>query len=285
MVDMHCHLDFVPCARVLADELCVAGSLLFSNTVSPRAHCAAAADLGSARNVRVGLGLHPWWVADGRCGEEDVAAFERLAPQTPFVGEVGLDFSAGCLRRSSGEGRDPRVLQTQAFERVVRACASSGSVRVVSLHAVAAEGAVLDVLDRCDAFSGSIAWVFHGFGGSQDALTRAMERGCCVSVGPRMMATKRGRAYAAAIPENRLFMETDLPSREGQPITANQHAGAYEAAFSAVMEARRVDTSDRAGFRARLERRSANLLGLQLQGDLPRFSGAAQDAGGAVACS
>lgn len=35
--------------------------------------------------------------------------------------------------------------------------------------------------------------------------------GCWFSVGERMLATKRGRAYVQSIPSDRLLLETDAP--------------------------------------------------------------------------
>lgn len=62
-VDMHCHLDFADNARELATRACADGIGLYSVTVNPEGYERAAALLGAQPNVRVGAGLHPWWVA------------------------------------------------------------------------------------------------------------------------------------------------------------------------------------------------------------------------------
>ncbi|MDQ9893106.1 hypothetical protein RFZ55_12295, partial [Acinetobacter baumannii] len=53
---------------------------------------AARSRFGTPPNVRVGVGLHPWWIADGRCGEIEIEQAAQLAAASRFIGEVGLDF-------------------------------------------------------------------------------------------------------------------------------------------------------------------------------------------------
>ena len=92
LFDLHCHLDFDPDVRVAAQELAELDMGAFSTTVTPEGYEWACELLEPFGNVRVGLGLHPWWIADGRLGSQDVALFERLAKDERFIGEVGLDF-------------------------------------------------------------------------------------------------------------------------------------------------------------------------------------------------
>ena len=104
LFDLHCHLDFDPDTRAAAQvlaELCIGA---FSTTVTPEGYERARGLLEPFGNVRVGLGLHPWWIADGRLGPQDVALFERLAKDERFIGEVGLDFG-----RDRAETRDAQV--------------------------------------------------------------------------------------------------------------------------------------------------------------------------------
>ncbi|MEF9875795.1 MAG: TatD family hydrolase [Gordonibacter sp.] len=207
--DLHCHLDFAGNARELACGLADCGTECLSVTVSPRGFERAAELLAAYGNVRVGLGLHPWWVSDGRCGEAEVARFEQLAAGARFIGEVGLDFGA----------RHVATCETQlaAFDRVAASCAQGG--KVLSIHAVRSAGDVLDALERRHCLEGN-ACIFHWFSGTSEELKRAVGLGCFFSVGERMLASRRGRAYAQAIPAARLLLETDLPD-EGTPHAAS----------------------------------------------------------------
>lgn len=229
LFDMHCHLDFAPDARAAADAMAAAGLGAFATTVTPTGFERASALFAGCENVRTGLGLHPWWLADGRCGEAEVEEFARLAKTTRYIGEVGLDFGKRC--EGSGDA------QLAAFTRIAAACADGG--RLLSLHAVKAAGCVLDVLERTGALA-SNACVVHWFSGTSDELTRVIRSGCFVSVNPRMLETKRGRAYAQAIPEDRLLLETDMPP-EGAPYDPATELARLERLVADLAGLRRAD--------------------------------------------
>ena len=221
LFDMHCHLDFDPDPAAAARAAAGCGLGVFSATVEPRTYEAAAAALAPFGNVRVGLGLHPWWVVGGAAGEDQLAAFERLAPRARFIGEVGLDFGRAC--------GDTAQDQLAAFDRIAAAC--SGGGRVITIHAVRAAGTVMDVLERRGAAAGN-ACVLHWFSGTSDELHRAVELGFYFSIDPRMLEGRRGRAYARAIPEGRLLLETDAPEEGASydaPARAAQLAGMLDA--------------------------------------------------------
>ena len=201
LADMHCHLDFSSDMAALARLAQTHGVAAFSNTVTPEGYLAASETLAGFPNVRTGVGLHPWWVADGRCGAEQVKLACRLIQETRFVGEVGLDFAP--RREGTFE------TQLDAFERIVDACCAQGG-KVISIHAVRSATAVLDVLERHHATHGN-TYILHWFSGSSQELARARELGCHFSINPAMLTTKRGRAYVRQIPPERLLLETDLP--------------------------------------------------------------------------
>lgn len=261
LFDMHCHLGFCNNAVRAACELAAEGVGAFSNTVTPAEFVAQRAAFAGAGNMRVGVGLHPWWVgergafgsgasvageqatlgadvlvcdgyalsgagasASGELTRQGAAASSHdaadnlellceLVARSRFVGEVGLDFSPRWAAT--------REAQLQVFEAVAATCARTGG-KVLSIHAVRAADQVLDVLERTGALAPTAgnACVIHWFSGTSDQLTRARRAGCCFSVNPRMLQSKRGRAYAQAIPANRLLLETDEPVNQGAPWDA-----------------------------------------------------------------
>lgn len=235
LIDTHCHLDFAGNAAELAAAYAACGGAL-SGTCDPRDFERVRSKLAPyAPRVRVGLGLHPWWVADGTCGEGEVALFERLAPVAPLISEVGLDFQP---RRA-----DTRDAQIEAFERVCAAAARPSAEfprRIMSIHSSAAATCVLDVLERTGCLDACIC-IFHWFSGSQEELTRAIESGCLFSVNERMLKTKRGCAYARAIPEGRLLIETDFPGKPGTTALAVDVAPRLERTMSLLAAARGDD--------------------------------------------
>lgn len=235
LIDTHCHLDFAGNAVELAAAYAACGGAL-SGTCDPRDFERVRTMFAPfAPRVRVGLGLHPWWVADGTCGEGEVALFERLAPAAPLISEVGLDFQP---RR---EGT--RDAQIETFERVCAAAACPSMEfpqRIMSIHSSAAATCVLDVLERTGCLDACIC-IFHWFSGSQEELTRAIDAGCLFSVNERMLKTKRGRAYARAIPKDRLLIETDFPSKPTAMTIPQDVAPRLERTMSLLTAARGAD--------------------------------------------
>ena len=216
--DMHVHLDFMRDMRGVARQAQELGLGLFATTVTPAGFMRAHAALQDAPNVRVGVGLHPWWVADGRCDERDVAQAAELITSTRYVGEIGLDLSPKHVPDGSIDA------QLAAFEAIARACAvtsDESAPKVLSIHSVQAAGLALDTLERTGALA-SCRCIFHWFSGTSDELHRALKAGCRFSINEMMLRTRRGREYARQLPADRLLLETDLPPGEDVEFTAAQ---------------------------------------------------------------
>ncbi|WP_303727417.1 TatD family hydrolase [Denitrobacterium detoxificans] len=201
-VDMHCHPSFLDAMDPLLERASRDRVGMFANTVLPSEYVAVRDVAEFFPGIRLGLGLHPWWVAQGKADEREVCLFEELAPQCRYIGEIGLDFGKRFAAERDGQGA--------VFRRVLAACARPGVPHVMSFHSSLAASVVMDEVERA-GLSDAIL-IFHWFSGSSDELTRARNAGWYFSVGERMLATKRGRAYLQAIPEDRLLLETDLPS-------------------------------------------------------------------------
>lgn len=218
LFDAHCHLDLIAGPNAVAHEASTMGLGLFDCGVDPRDFAGARERSGNNSHVIAGVGLHPWWIADGRCGTAEVDLLCELASRERFIGEVGLDFSP---RFTGTEG-----IQTQAFERLCQALSQHPLLdRVLSIHAVRAAGATLDILESYELLKdtpGSPTIIFHWFSGTSDEFNRARSAGCYFSINKRMLATKRGREYARQIPLNRLLFETDAPAEPSAEISARQ---------------------------------------------------------------
>ena len=212
--DAHCHLDFMSNGEDVARAADEAGMTIFANTVTPAGFAAARKRFASFENVRVGLGMHPWWADESF----DSRAFERLASTTPFIGEVGLDFSA--------KHAENREAQLDAFTWIANICARQGS-KLLSLHAVKSANTVLDILEGASTLA-TCTCIFHWFSDSSDALQRALKAGCYFSVNPMMLATRRGREYVRQLPVDRLLCETDAPPGEDVPYEFAQLAASID---------------------------------------------------------
>lgn len=216
LFDAHCHLDLMACPDTVADETTALGLGLFDCGVDPRDFAAAKTRASHHPNIIAGVGLHPWWLADGRCSATEIDLLCEVAAQERLIGEVGLDFSARFA------GSEP--LQVQAFDRLCDALVQHPLAgRVISIHAVRSAGTVLDVLESHGLLtprSDSPAIIFHWFSGTSDELFRARNAGCYFSVNERMLASKRGREYTRQIPLDRLLLETDAPAEPNTETSA-----------------------------------------------------------------
>ena len=202
----------------VAREAVAMGLGLFDCGVDPRNFAPVDKRASTSSNIIAGAGLHPWWIADGRCGAAEVDLLCEFAIRERFIGEVGLDFSP---RLAGTEG-----IQTQAFERLCQTLSRRPLTgRVLSIHAVPAAGATLDILESNGLLKdtpNSPTIIFHWFSGTSDELVHARHTGCFFSINERMLATKRGREYARQIPLNRLLLETDAPAEPDAEASARQ---------------------------------------------------------------
>ena len=216
LFDAHCHLDLMAHPDAVADEATALGLGLFDCGVNPRDFSAANERACRQPGIIAGVGLHPWWLADGRCGPAEVNLLCEVAAHEHYVGEVGLDFSARFA------GSEP--LQIQALGQLCDALAQRPLAgRVISIHAVRSAGTVLDVLESHGLLipnPDSPVIIFHWFSGTSDELVRARNAGCYFSVNERMLAFKRGHEYARQIPLDRLLLETDSPAEPNTETSA-----------------------------------------------------------------
>lgn len=205
LYDMHCHLDFADNCEDMANN-CDGLIAAVNATVVPSSFVSTTEKLSKCPDFHVALGLHPWWIADGRIGEVDIARFENLTPKASIIGEIGLDFH--------GKRRATRTQQLEVFARILEAIESNGSNRLIFLHSVKCYSDIFGLLEHYDIARNNTC-VFHWFQGSNDDFDRALANGFYFSVGMRMLATPRGKTYAREIPHDRLMLETDNPPHAG----------------------------------------------------------------------
>lgn len=233
-VDMHDHLGWFRDPVAVARAAAARGLGMLAVTVTPEEFLQLRPRLAGIESVRLAVGLHPWWVRDAT----DADTLCELVGRARFVGEIGLDASP---RRASNWDA-----QLAAFERVCAVCASTSvppAPKVLSIHAVRAATAALDVLERTGA-SERCRCVLHWFAGSSDELWRAVRLGCRFSLGERSLATRRGREYARILPADRLLTETDLPEGEGARSSASDVVASLERAVSSIATARETSVEE-----------------------------------------
>ena len=231
--DAHVHANLMDSPLNVARSSNEAGLGLFTCGVTPHDYLELAPQL-TQDNIRVGLGAHPWYISDGLVTEKDIELLLELMEQTPYIGEIGLDFSS----RYCVDGL--QELQVKAFTKICKRAAElsqDSKPRVLSMHTVRSVDVVLDILEQTGAAQACIP-IIHWFSGSSDELQRAIKLGCWFSVGEMSLKTKRGREYAKVYPKDRLLTETDLPSSDQANISSADIVDSLKRALSGLSEAR-----------------------------------------------
>ncbi|MFY9263310.1 MAG: TatD family deoxyribonuclease [Actinomycetaceae bacterium] len=231
LLDTHYHLDFLggfDIQRAFLDRLWVRDVSIIAQTMTPTGFRTgldswldvddAESGLGSVH--RWSLGLHPWEITSEQVADEHLAVFANQVERTRFIGEIGLDFSPRRLEVANAAFQ--RSVLADVLQLVMGAArdVSPAEPYVLSIHAVRSAGAVLSLLAELGGCGQTAVPVFHWFSGTSQELTALVRLGGYVSVNPRMLESKRGRAYIRQVPADRLLLESDLPS---EPIIAHQN--------------------------------------------------------------
>ena len=207
LVDFHCHLDLYPDLGTVISACDARRAATLAVTTTPKAFSHNRQLASKSEHVRVALGLHPQLV-EQRANEMDL--FERLLPETRYVGEVGLD--AGRRFYHSFDA------QKNVFRKILDLCSDAGD-KILSVHSVRAAKHVLDLIEECLPVGNSTV-ILHWFTGSAAETRRGVELGCYFSVNERMLATPNGVRVLREIPAPLLLTETDGPfvEKSGKPI-------------------------------------------------------------------
>ena len=231
--DAHVHANLMDSPLNVARSSHDAGLAFFTCGVTPQDYLELSPQLTQG-NIRVGLGAHPGYISDGRVTQKDIELLLELMEQTPYLGEIGLDFSSRyCVD-------ELQELQVKTFTKICTRSAElsrNSQPRVLSMHTVRSVDAVLDILEQTGAAQACIP-IIHWFSGSSNELQRAIKLGCWFSIGEMSLKTKRGREYAKVYPKDRLLTETDLPSSDHTDISSADIVNSLKRALSGLSEAR-----------------------------------------------
>lgn len=270
LLDTHYHLEFlddISLRHAFLQECALRRIGIVGQTVLPSSYAALmeeeavlapdAAEKPKTPPFGLALGFHPWWVGTAAQNEAELALIEKWLPTTHYIGEIGLDFSPRRLEVAS-EARQLHVFRTILAAAVREASGRPAFGRlseegnfVLSIHAVQSATTVLNELEAVEAVENGLIPILHRFSGNSDELTRLMRMGGYISVHPRMLMSKRGRAYVQQIPGERLLLETDLPprhsiyaafpARERARREAEDVAAALQETYEAIATLRRDD--------------------------------------------
>jgi TatD DNase family protein len=215
--DSHCHLDPMRYGEDLAAVLARARAAGVNGmtVIGTRAvDSEAAADLAAREPGLVSAaGIHPNDVHEIDPDEWDRITRLVASGGVAAIGETGLDWYRDAA---------PRELQRDYFDRHIRLAQKLGLPVVV--HTRESIRDALDML-REAAARGPVAAVLHAFTGTAAEAAEAIEIGC--HLGFAGMVTFRSaaelRGVAAAVPLERLLIETDSPFLSPEPLRGRRN--------------------------------------------------------------
>jgi TatD DNase family protein len=226
VIDSHCHLADAAYADDVEDVVRRAHAAGVSSGLCVLA-CGDAQEAARAGHVaalwptlRFAVGVHPHQ-AHEFAGREDLvvrAVIEGLAafPGACAIGEIGLDYHYDF---------SPRGVQRDVFGRQVRFAREAGIPIVV--HTREADEDTIRIVG--DEGRGEVRGVFHCFSGTERLAGQALALGFVLSFSgivtfPRAEPIRR---IAAAVPADRLLVETDCPYLAPVPVRGKRNEPAF----------------------------------------------------------
>jgi TatD DNase family protein len=194
MIDVHSHIDRYKDPNAITAETQREGVYTIAMTNLPSHFLMGLPHVRNYSKVQLALGFHPLAAGDF---EQERTLFRKSFHMTPFIGEVGLDFSR--------MGKVARDVQLANFRLVAETI--SKAKKVISLHSREAESTVLDILSE---FEIPIA-IFHWYSGPLRVMDEVVSQGHFFSVNPAMLRSGKGQQIISRIPSDRLLTETDGP--------------------------------------------------------------------------
>ncbi|WP_051353766.1 TatD family hydrolase [Atopobium fossor] len=264
LYDMHLHLDFCDDPQQVCTDAQQRGLACFAVPVTPQSSVEFALHMGTdltntnnnvhISNLRIGIGAHPWWIADNSISQADLMYAAKLIKHHRYVGEIGLDFSSSHVNLAS---KDTQIAAfTQICTAAAHASQADGQSRVLSIHAVQAAPETLTILEQTTALKHCIC-IFHWYSGPSDTLHKAITHDCLFSINPMMLNTRRGREYARQIPIKQLLTETDLPMPNHTQLTAQEIANTLIQTIEKLAHIRAIDPL---ALQAQLAHNAANVF-------------------------
>jgi TatD DNase family protein len=223
LIDSHCHLDYPGLAEDVPDLIRRAGDAGVGRMVTISTHVGRfdvyRALAEANHEVFFSVGTHPHHAGE----EPDIAADEIVAlarhPRCIAIGEAGLDYHYD---------RIPREIQRRVFRNHIAAAREAQLPLVI--HARDADDDMIEILTE-ETGRGRFDAVLHCFSSGARLAEAGVGLGFYVSFSG-ILTFKRSdelRRIAAAVPTDRLLVETDAPYLAPEPYRGKSNEPAYVA--------------------------------------------------------
>lgn len=228
IVDTHCHLDYPGVAEdeagVVARAAAAGVTTLVTIATRQAAWAAVVALTERHSGVFCALGIHPHEAGNETLDDAGLTALAEH-PKVVAVGETGLDHHYDLA---------PRDAQAASFRRHIAVARATGLPLVV--HTREADAATMDILEA-EMAAGPFGGVIHCYSSGPDLARRAVAIGLHLGLGG-MLTFKRAdaiRETVAAMPLERLVLETDAPYLAPVPYRGRTNEPAYVALVAAEL--------------------------------------------------
>jgi len=221
LVDSHCHLDFPDFAAeldaVVARARAAGVGRIVTISTRVRRHAQVLLIAEKFADVFCSIGTHPHNAAE----ESDVDAKMLVAlakhPKIVAIGEAGLDYHYD---------NSPRGAQLASFRQHIAAARETGLPLVI--HSRDCDADMAKILEE-ETGKGAFKAVLHCFTGGRDLAFKAIALGHYVSFTGILTFNRSDelRAIAAALPAERVLVETDAPYLAPMPYRGQRNEPAY----------------------------------------------------------
>jgi TatD DNase family protein len=233
LVDSHCHLDFPDFSSELDAVVGRARRAGIGRIVTISTRVRRFGEIEAITNryddIYCSVGTHPHHASE----EPDITADDlmRVAERDKVVaiGEAGLDYHYD---------NSPRDAQESGFRTHIAAARETGLPLVI--HAREADDDIARILEE-ESGKGAFSFVLHCFTGGLDLARRGVKLGGYVSFSGILTFKKSAelRNIAAALPADRLLVETDAPYLAPDPWRGKRNEPAYVGETARVLAATR----------------------------------------------
>jgi TatD DNase family protein len=150
------------------------------------------------------IGIHPWYIAEGRIEADLKIIEEKLQTQNCLaIGECGLDKRMEI----------PLELQTLVFEKQL--LLAEKYKKPVVIHCVAAFQEVMAMKKKMKV---TVPMIIHGFSKNSQLAEQLIKEGFYLSFGKYLLRNPELKTVFQEIPNDRFFLETDTVEETIQEV-------------------------------------------------------------------
>ena len=238
LVDSHCHLDFPDFSAeldaVVARARAAGVGRIVTISTRVKRHAQVLAIAEKIPEVFCSVGTHPHYADEELDVDSQTLVTLAKHPKIVAIGEAGLDY----FRNNS-----PREAQAASFRQHIAAERETGLPLVI--HSRDCDADMAQIL-REESGKGAFPAVLHCFTGGRDLAFAAIDLGHYVSF-TGILTFKNSdalREIAAALPADRVMVETDAPYLAPLPYRGKRNEPAYVVETAKVLADARGVSAD-----------------------------------------